>query len=51
MITCAVYDTKPYDRDYLLHAAGSGGVDWRFHDCRLSAESASTAKGAQVVCL
>lgn len=51
MITCAVYDTKPYDREYLLHAAGSGGIDWRFHEYRLSAESASTAKGAQVVCL
>jgi len=51
MITCAVYDTKPYDREYLSHAAGAGGVAWRFHEYRLSAESASTAKGAQVVCL
>jgi len=51
MITCAVYDTKPYDREYLAHAAGAERVAWRFHEFRLSAESASTAKGAQIVCL
>lgn len=51
MITCAVYDTKPYDREYLPHAVGAERVAWRFHEFRLSAESASTATGAQVVCL
>jgi len=51
MITCAVYDTKPYDREYLAHADGAERVAWRFHEFRLSAESASTAKGAQIVCL
>jgi D-lactate dehydrogenase len=50
MPTVAVYDTKPYDRDALLAAAGSGEVDWVFHDFRLSAETAATAAAAAAVC-
>jgi D-lactate dehydrogenase len=51
MIETAVYDTKPYDRDYLARAAGSDKIAWRFHEFRLSAETASAAKGAQAVCV
>jgi D-lactate dehydrogenase len=51
MIEAAVYDTKPYDREYLARAAGSGQIAWRFHEFRLSAETASAAKGAQAVCV
>jgi D-lactate dehydrogenase len=29
-----VFDTKPYDRDYLARAAGAGELDWQFHEFR-----------------
>jgi D-lactate dehydrogenase len=51
MIETAVYSTKPYDRQYLSQVAGGGGVSWRFLEFALSAETASTAQGAQAVCL
>ena len=51
MIETAVYDTKPYDREYLARAASSERIAWRFHDFRLSAETAPAAKGAQAVCI
>lgn len=51
MIDVAVYDTKPYDREYLARAAGSERVTWRFHEFRLSAETAAAAKGSQAVCV
>jgi D-lactate dehydrogenase len=47
----AVFDTKPYDRDFLSRAAGSGGLDWHFNDFRLEVETAFAAKGAQTVCI
>jgi D-lactate dehydrogenase len=47
----AVYDTKPYDRDYLSRAVGSDELDWHFHDFRLEPETALAAKGAQAVCV
>jgi len=51
MIETAVYDTKPYDREYLGKAAGAERIEWRFHEFRLSAETASSAKGSQAVCI
>ena len=51
MITAAVFDTKPYDREFFAHAPGCDRVDWRFHEFRLSAETAAAAKGAQAVCV
>jgi D-lactate dehydrogenase len=51
MMEVAVYDTKSYDRDYFGRAPVSGGVRWRFHDFRLTAETAATAKGATAVCV
>lgn len=50
MIDVAVYDTKPYDREY-LGAAGEGTIRFRFHDFRLSAATASSATGTQAVCV
>ncbi len=47
----AVYDTKPYDREYLMRAGEGSGIEWRFRDFRLSAETAETAKGAAAVCV
>ena len=46
-----VFDTKPYDRDYLSRAAESGGLDWHFHDFRLEVKTALAAKGVQTVCI
>jgi D-lactate dehydrogenase len=48
---CAVYDTKPYDRDFLSRAAGSAVLDWRFHDFRLETETAFAAIRAKAVCV
>ena len=50
MPTIAVYDTKPYDREFMMAAAEAGQVDWVFNEFRLSAETAATARGATVVC-
>jgi D-lactate dehydrogenase len=51
MIEVAVYDTKPYDRSYLPGTAGGGDIRWRFHEFRLSKETAAIAQGAQAVCI
>jgi D-lactate dehydrogenase len=48
---CAVYDTKPYDRDYLPRAAGSAELDWCFHEFRLEPETAFAAIRAKAVCV
>ena len=51
MIETAVFDAKPYDREYLARADSAGSIAFRFHDFRLSAETALAAKGAQAVCI
>ncbi len=51
MIEVAVYDSKPYDRDYLSRAASFPEITWRFHEFRLSSETALAAKGARAVCV
>src|SRR6516165_8126665 len=48
----AVFDTKPYDRDYLTRASGADKLDWHFHEFRLESEkTALVAKGAQAACV
>jgi D-lactate dehydrogenase len=47
----AVFDTKPYDREYLAQAPGAERIAWRFHEFRLSAETAPPATGAHAVCV
>ena len=49
MTAVAFFDTKPYDRSWMT-AAGPE-LDWRFHDFRLSAETARAAAGAEAVCV
>lgn len=44
------FDTKPYDREALQRASAGHDLEWRFMDCRLSAETAAAASGAQAVC-
>ena len=51
MITVAVFDTKPYDREALGLASVERGIEWRFLEFRLSRESAPLAEGAQAVCV
>ena len=50
MVKVATYDTRPYDRRF-LGEAGGGELEWQFHEYRLSLETASTAKGADAVCV
>lgn len=49
MTEVAVFDTKPYDRASL--SAAGADLRWRFLDFRLSAESAGSARGADVACV
>lgn len=49
MITVAVFDTKPYDRDHLQPAAAAGGIELRFLECRLNRDTVPTAAGAHAV--
>jgi D-lactate dehydrogenase len=51
MITAAVFDTKPYDREPLQRGSEGRGVQWHFLDFRLSSETAPLAKSAQAVCV
>lgn len=51
MPTIAVYDTKPYDRQFFESANAGSKVDFRFFEFRLSSETAITAKGHEVVCV
>jgi len=50
MLHTTVFDTKPYDRKPLQHAATDLDIHWRFMDCRLSAETAAAAHGSKAVC-
>ena len=50
-IPTAVFDTKPYDRAYLEPASTHGAIEWRFLDCRLTKDTAATARGADAVCV
>ena len=47
----AFYDTKPYDRDYMLASPGAEALEWRFHDFRLGPDTSATAAGAAAVCV
>jgi D-lactate dehydrogenase len=49
MTRVAVYDTKPYDRQYL--GCQSEGIEWHFHDFRLSDKTTTTASGMDAVCV
>src|SRR5262245_48762469 len=51
MITAAVFDTKPYDREALEQASADRHIEWRFLEFRLSQDTASAAKDARAVCV
>jgi D-lactate dehydrogenase len=50
-LAVAVFDAKPYDREYLGQAAAASALDLRFQDFRLEAATASAAAGAKAVCV
>ena len=51
MITAAVFDTKPYDREPLQRASAAGGIEWHFLEFRLTRETVPLAKDSQAVCV
>ena len=48
---CAVFDTKPYDREFLTAAAAGSGVELRFLEFRLGPQTTTIAEGAECVCI
>ncbi len=51
MITAAVFDTKPYDRQALQRVSADHDIEWRFLEFRLSEATAPAAKNARAVCV
>lgn len=49
--TVAFFDTKPYDREYISRAVATHDLAPRFHEFRLSTETAPAARGAAAVCV
>ncbi len=47
----AVFDTKPYDREYFTAAAEGTAIEWHFLDFRLVKRSMAAAEGLPAVCL
>jgi D-lactate dehydrogenase len=44
------YDAKPYDRPFFVKYGGEQGIEFQFHEFRLSSETAATAAGSPAVC-
>jgi len=51
MAFVTVFDTKDYDREHLVPAGREFGIEWRFMEHRLTAETATTATGSISVCI
>ncbi len=47
----AVYDSRPFDVEYLSKSAPPEQIQWTFRDYRLNAGTAGSACGFQVVCV
>ncbi|MCI7643390.1 MAG: 2-hydroxyacid dehydrogenase [Lentisphaeria bacterium] len=50
MLKIAFFDTKPYDRNSFLEANAAFNCKFIFHEARLTPDTATIAKGAEVVC-
>ena len=48
---CAVFDAKPYDRQFLAEAVAGKSVELRFFEFRLGMETLASADGATSVCV
>src|SRR6516162_1419289 len=51
VITAAVFDTKPYDRQALQQVSANHGIEWHFLEFRLTEDTASAARNAGAVCV
>jgi len=51
VISTAVFDSKPYDREALQQASANHHIDWHFLEFRLTQDTASAAKGTRAVCV
>ena len=51
MIEAAVYDTKPYDREYPARVDREKRIAWRFHEFRPSALTAHAARSELTMCV
>ena len=51
MIRAAVYDSKPYTRQFFDETPGSDQADWRFIEAKLDRDSAWSAKDCQAACV
>ncbi len=49
-VSIALFDSKPYDKDFFDLANASGEFDIRYYPVRLGPDTLSLARGAQVVC-
>jgi D-lactate dehydrogenase len=47
----ALFDAKPFDREYFSRATGHENIAWKFHEFRLSPDTAAAAGGVQAVCV
>jgi len=50
-IKVALYDTKPYDREYFGKAGRAESIDCAFHEFRLEPSTAFSSAGAEAVCV
>jgi D-lactate dehydrogenase len=46
VITTAVFDTKPYDRQALQQISANHAIEWHFLEFRLTEDTASAANNA-----
>jgi D-lactate dehydrogenase len=44
------YDAKPYDRPFFVKHGEGQGIEYQFHEFRLSAETAASAAGSEAIC-
>lgn len=50
-ISLCVYDTKSYDREFLLASSLSDKIHFKFHDFRLEEDTAEASKDCQAACI
>jgi D-lactate dehydrogenase len=50
MITAAVFNCQPYEREFLLQASANRGIEWQFLEFRLTSETAPLAKNTRAAC-
>lgn len=50
MMRVPFYDAKPYDRPFFVKHGEGQGIEYLFHEFRLSAETAASASGCEAIC-